>query len=375
MSSKNYLDLTIGVIGAQVPQTSPSITWRNGYKTVLPTIFDGDDVNLCDEVNILLIKYMAQLPTSDVHSQHVHHLASHSLSTSDVMNIISKSLSINKCMKITRVPFTSSCNQFDLHYLDVEFGISPLRPMQVHDVKVQCHNHAKPQIFSTIKSFFDSLNDLMKIQCIINIPLAQISMPDQLKNLDHGIIHGWNQTCTCVPIISKVHLENFTTKGWGLLHHAGFLTYPHHDAEWTLMWLRMEVGIKFWVIFWLRSGRSDHIQLWNLSVKLADYTRNITWIQKNCDVEVIMLMPGDMFLCMMATKGQQYCAKGSSAQCAEDTKTAPPTRDIADIIYQHFGITKQVHTGNILYTGDQFDPGSEIDHVELLLWFQQMMHL
>ncbi|KAG1804194.1 uncharacterized protein BJ212DRAFT_1304404 [Suillus subaureus] len=183
----------------------------------------------------------------------------------------------------------------------------------------------------------------------------------------------------CAP----VHLENFTTKGWGLLHHAGFLTYLHHDAEGTLMWLRMEVGIKFWVIFWLRSGRSDHIQLQNLSVKLADYTRNITWIQKNCDVEVITLMPGACFLykrpllslCMMATKGQQYCVKGSSAQCAEDTETAPPTRDIADIIYQHFGITKQVRTGDILYTDDQFDPGSEIDHVELLLWFQQMMHL
>jgi hypothetical protein len=117
---------------------------------------------------------------------------------------------------------------------------------------------------------------------------------DTLRSLDHGIVHGWNQTRGVVPIISKVHPENFTTKGWALLHHAGFLTYPHHDAEGTLTWVRMEVGLKFWVIFWLKSGRNDRIQLRNLAVKLADFSTNIKWIQKNCDGEVITLVPGDI---------------------------------------------------------------------------------
>jgi hypothetical protein len=156
------------------------------------------------------------------------------------------------------------------------------------------------------------MEDPTKIECILDVPLAQVCMPhelrhvykyyvttttlpiDTLRSLDHGIVHGWNQTRGVVPIISKVHPENFTTKGWALLHHAGFLTYPHHDAEGTLTWVRMEVGLKFWVIFWLKSGRNDRIQLRNLAVKLADFSTNIKWIQKNCDGEVITLVPGDI---------------------------------------------------------------------------------
>lgn len=58
--------------------------------------------------------------------------------------------------------------------------------------------------------------------CLIVLTLRQ-------RNLDHGLVHGWNQMTHNVPITSRVHPENFTMKGWGLFSHAGYLTYPHQD--------------------------------------------------------------------------------------------------------------------------------------------------
>jgi hypothetical protein len=139
MTSNNELDLTIGIIGTHVPQTSPTITWRDGHKTVLPAIFDddNDDVNLCDQVDIPLIKYMSKFPQSNIHSKHVKHLGKDSLSSSDVTRIVSEALSIHKCVKISGVPFTPPHDgKFDAHYLDVEFDISPLRPVQVHGMSL-----------------------------------------------------------------------------------------------------------------------------------------------------------------------------------------------------------------------------------------------
>ncbi|KAG1886468.1 hypothetical protein F4604DRAFT_1917266 [Suillus subluteus] len=218
----------------------------------------------------------------------------------------------------------------------------------------------------------------------------------------------------------------------------------------------MEVGMKFWVIFWLKSATKDRNQLRNLSVKLADYTRNSKWIQENCDGEVITLVPGDMLilppgivhavyapvpsfttgghfyhyscmhltelsrfidaeaattstnqgmehvletlrrmviaipylsprialyerpllsLCMMATKGLDYRANDSRARSAADSETADPTRDIADIVYQYLGVSKRKRTGDVLYHGDQFVPGRQIDRVALLTLFKEHLQL
>ncbi|KAG2133435.1 hypothetical protein BD769DRAFT_1386140 [Suillus cothurnatus] len=57
----------------------------------------------------------------------------------------------------------------------------------------------------------------------------------------------------------------------------------------------------------------------------------------------------------MATKGNHYRAKGSSAESSMDTEIAEPTANIADTIYQHFGVTKRKHAGDILYPGDQYN--------------------
>lgn len=114
------------------------------------------------------------------------------------------------------------------------------------------------------------------------------------RNLDHGLVYGWNQTAHSVPILSKVHPENFTVKGWAILHHAGYLTYPHHDAEGTLTWLRMEIGVKFWAVFRPKNNHHDRNHLQEFVTRLVDFTNHEEWVRKHCDGEVIVLRPGDI---------------------------------------------------------------------------------
>lgn len=120
------------------------------------------------------------------------------------------------------------------------------------------------------------------------------------RNIDHGLVHGWNGTTYDVPITSNVHPENFTVKGWGLLHHAGFLTYPHHDAEGSLTWVRMEFGIKFWVIFRPNGRHNDRRHMHDIAIRLGNFTENEDWIRAHCRAELITLFPGDT-LCVVST--------------------------------------------------------------------------
>ncbi|KAG1719706.1 uncharacterized protein EDB91DRAFT_1009058, partial [Suillus paluster] len=83
---------------------------------------------------------------------------------------------------------------------------------------------------------------------------------------------------------------------WGLLHHAGYVTYPHHDCEGTLTWVRMEAGLKFWAIFRLKSRSTDRSHLQEMVMRLVNYMWNIKWIKENCDGEVITLVPGDLLI-------------------------------------------------------------------------------
>lgn len=56
-------------------------------------------------------------------------------------------------------------------------------------------------------------------------------------------------------MLSTVHPPNddvppdvWRTRLWVLLHHAGFLTYPHHDANGLMTYILPEDGWKFWAI-------------------------------------------------------------------------------------------------------------------------------
>ncbi|KAG0691657.1 uncharacterized protein EDB91DRAFT_1257012 [Suillus paluster] len=296
MSDERPNDLTIGLLGTEVPKNSPMVRWNDGHTTILPAVYDGHDINLCDAVDIPIIKYLAQCPVSLPDSKYVVHFSMKDLPTHDILDSISESLSQNKPVVIRGIGNHYVGEELTAEFLDKYYAISPNRAVWVHDVKARAMDHTRVTQAGLLKDFFKSMKDPGAIQCVLDIPLAQASLPDALKNLDHGLVHGWNHTTYDVPISSKVHPENFTVKGWAILHHAGFLTYPHHDAEGSLTWARMEVGVKFWVVFWPKDRHDDRKHLQEIAIRLGNFTENEDWIRAHCDVEVITLYPGDVLI-------------------------------------------------------------------------------
>ncbi|KAG1761763.1 hypothetical protein EV702DRAFT_1206970 [Suillus placidus] len=292
---RNY-DLTIGLLGTEVPLTSPIIKWKDGHSTILPAVYDDHQNNVCDTVDIPIIDYLAECPTSTPHSQYVTHLSHHDMTRNDIQDLVSESLSQNKPVVIRGIGHSPVGEELTAEVLDKYYAISPNRVVWVHDVRARAIDHTKVTKATVLKSFFESMRNPENIQCVLDIPLAQISLPDPLRNLDHGLVHGWNHTTYDVPMASNVHPENFTVKGWALLHHAGFLTYPHHDAEGSLTWVRMEVGIKFWVVFRLKDRHNDRKHIQEVATKLGNFTEHRTWIRKHCAAEVITLFPGDTLI-------------------------------------------------------------------------------
>lgn len=128
------LDLTIGLLGDQVPNTSKTITWKDGHRTILPAVYDKSNVNVCDAVDIPTIKFMAQFPVSTSTSREVIHLATDALSRDGVLDAVGLSLSQNKPVVMRGVGSSSSPHQLSLQYLDQAFGISPHRPVCIHGI-------------------------------------------------------------------------------------------------------------------------------------------------------------------------------------------------------------------------------------------------
>ncbi|KAG2063549.1 hypothetical protein BDR04DRAFT_1123182 [Suillus decipiens] len=296
------LDLTVGVLGMQVPVESDTIRWMDGHTTVLPLVASEENTNVCDSVDIPIIKFLAESPASTSKSNNVLHLTNDALEKDDILDVVGHALSANQAIVIRGKEHDRSNVDLSAEYLEKQFAISPNRPVCIHDVMIRSKDHVHPTKGGSVRSFFDAMNDPTKIQCILDLPLAHVALPKSLVQIDHGLVYGWNETTHVVPITRTIHPENFTVKGWGMVHHAGFLTYPHHDAEGTLTWIRMEVGVKLWVYFRPRGRQHDRSHLQNIATRLVNFTEHTEWLKRHCNAEVITLLPGDILIqppCMM----------------------------------------------------------------------------
>ncbi|KAG2353796.1 hypothetical protein BDR07DRAFT_1495650 [Suillus spraguei] len=295
--NRNF-DLTVGLLGKEVPKSSSKIKWKDGHTTILPAVYDKHSINVCAVVDIPIIQYLAQCPVSTPDSPYITHLSAHDIPALKLCDLAGDSLSQNKPVVIRGIGHHNRKEELTAEYLDNYYAISPkrVRLIKLSDVMARSIDHTKVTKVEVLESFLESINNPKKIQCVLDIPLAQTSLPDSLINLDHGIAHGWSETMYDVPISSNIHPENFTVKGWALVHHAGYLTYPHHDAEGSLTWVRMEVGVKFWVVFRPKDRQNDRKHLQDFALKLGNFTENQAWIRANCDAEVITLLPGDILI-------------------------------------------------------------------------------
>lgn len=125
-------------------------------------------------------------------------------------------------------------------------------------------------------------------------------------------------------------------------------THWRHCGEWSLRFLFCPLG--------LVCNVSDD---WNIALIVVSvlYVRSL------------------LSICMMASLGHHYRAKGSRAQCVEDTETLAPVKVISDLVFASLGVSGRMRPGDMLYSGDQFDAGAEVDRITLSRSFKTHMNL
>jgi predicted RNA-binding protein YlxR (DUF448 family) len=79
-----------------------------------------------------------------------------------------------------------------------------------------------------------------------------------------------------------------------LLHQAGYVSYPHHDADGVATYIRIESGAKMWVFFRLKSDKGGRAAYANAMMNLVDYANHKEEVHKLWDAEVVFLSPGNI---------------------------------------------------------------------------------
>ncbi|OCH83607.1 hypothetical protein OBBRIDRAFT_547796 [Obba rivulosa] len=96
-----------------------------------------------------------------------------------------------------------------------------------------------------------------------------------------------------------VHPDNFMRRFFALLHHAGMLTYPHHDADGDGTAVIVLSGAKLWAVINPKPGydcmsRSD---VDSLFLSVAEWgSQGMPIDSDKWDIEVIHAVPGDLII-------------------------------------------------------------------------------
>jgi hypothetical protein len=115
-----------------------------------------------------------------------------------------------------------------------------------------------------------------------------------LRQFDHGIVHGWNQTTADYPIDAKVHPDNFLLNGWALAHHPGVVTNFHHDSDGGVTFVQPVLGKKMWVTAFPKNEKISRTTFLRHSLQLTNLLEIRSNIEANWDMEVVTLLEGDL---------------------------------------------------------------------------------
>jgi len=113
--------------------------------------------------------------------------------------------------------------------------------------------------------------------------------------LDDGLTLGWAQTQGGIPVDNQmIPGDVWTVRSWGIAHHAGILTYPHHDAEGALTFVVPLAGIKNWVIIRAKACKQEREDFTRLLLDVSSSQRLLSDSKQQVDVETVHLYPGDL---------------------------------------------------------------------------------
>ncbi|KAG2110200.1 hypothetical protein BD769DRAFT_1674698 [Suillus cothurnatus] len=88
----------------------------------------------------------------------------------------------------------------------------------------------------------------------------------------------------------------FTSHFWALLHHAGYVSFAHHDADGVATYSRVESGGRVWILFRPRSQKGGRAAYASSMMKLVSYPNNKEEVHSLWDAEVVYLGPGDFII-------------------------------------------------------------------------------
>lgn len=288
-------DLATNILGVQVSSFSDTVQWSSGFTTVLPCIWKGEE-NLC-QADADTVRYFSQLPESDPESsKHVVHVHQHSwyFNPEALRDLVAKTLREGKCIVI-RAAQKPQPAKLDVDYLEA-LGFSQYMRVPIHDVEKRTRDYTHPHIEGTIKEFIDNLDDPNSIQFILDLPYSGAGIPESLRLLDHGIVHGWNQTTAEYPIVDPVHPDNFLVNGWALAHHPAVLTNFHHDSDGGVTFVQSVLGKKMWITAFPKNPSISRTKFSEHSLELTNTPIDPDKIKANWDIEVVTLEEGDMLI-------------------------------------------------------------------------------
>lgn len=87
--------------------------------------------------------------------------------------------------------------------------------------------------------------------------------------MDHGY-QMWTGLHAIPNDRSLLPVDSIKTRSWGLVHHAMFHTYPHHDPEGHASFVQILSGSKLWVILRPRVKPNTRLELYQKQVKFGE---------------------------------------------------------------------------------------------------------
>ncbi|KAF8549165.1 hypothetical protein OG21DRAFT_1500591 [Imleria badia] len=297
-SDNPRLDFVTDVLGVQVCVNAEQIEWTSGQHSILPYLeVENDDGKV---ENLLMhdqqyVQGLARLPESQPSSSLVLFLDRH-MKKFDLVNAARDGLSRNKAV-VVRGFLDVDGFEFTMAGLVEEFNTLPNRPMEVHDMGKRVHDFSDPFVHTTVSRFVRDIENPGVVRVALNFPLPQLAIPPPFEKLDDGLCLGWAQTQGLVPVDNQLLPGDIWTVGsWAIAHHAGIVTYPHHDAEGAGTYAIPLSGIKNWVLFAIKDQQITRQRLPRFLANLSHPDSRLDEFLAQVDAETIHLYPGDLII-------------------------------------------------------------------------------
>ncbi|KAG6374579.1 hypothetical protein JVT61DRAFT_3933 [Boletus reticuloceps] len=272
----------------QVSSNALTVTWTSGQRTVLPYL-EGRDKRR-KRINLLqpeaeYVKDMTALPECRVSSDFVQ-LLDGNLPKSALLKAAREVLSLNKAVVIRGLLDVTGF-ELSMDGLMDEFNTLPTRLVGIHDMRERSKKFNNPHVNTTVESLIKDINNPKVMWVVLNFPLPQLGAPNPLEKLDDGLCLGWAQTQNIFSVDDQLLTGDvWTVRSWGLVHHAGILTYEHHDAEGALTWAANMAGEKDWMLVSFKESPTRE----EMAERVKRLTNPSNWLHEFTNlVEALML--------------------------------------------------------------------------------------